>query len=156
VANFLFFANSLIYDANYFSPLMVRCYPSIHLSIYLWLYGPLLGLGRFFSSSFTQSVGLLGRGISPSQGCYLHTGQHKQIERTQTFMPQMGFEPTIPVFERAKTVHALDRATTAIGLVWCSSMYEIKCVGSRKRGWAASRELLTDTLYEIVRRSPGR
>jgi hypothetical protein len=26
----------------------------------------------------------------------------------------VGFEPTIPVFERAKTVHALDRATTMI------------------------------------------
>jgi hypothetical protein len=25
-------------------------------------------------------------------------------------MPREGFEPTIPVFERAKTVHALDRA----------------------------------------------
>jgi hypothetical protein len=24
-------------------------------------------------------------------------------------MPQVGFEPTIPVFERTKTVHALDR-----------------------------------------------
>jgi hypothetical protein len=30
-------------------------------------------------------------------------------------MPRVGFEPTIPVFERAKTVHALDRATTVIG-----------------------------------------
>jgi hypothetical protein len=28
----------------------------------------------------------------------------------------MGFEPTIPVFEQAKTVHVLDRATTVIGL----------------------------------------
>jgi hypothetical protein len=27
----------------------------------------------------------------------------------------MGFEHTIPVFERAKTVHALDRAVTVIG-----------------------------------------
>jgi hypothetical protein len=27
----------------------------------------------------------------------------------------MGFEPTIPVFERPKTVHALDRAATVIG-----------------------------------------
>jgi hypothetical protein len=27
----------------------------------------------------------------------------------------VGFEPTIPVFERAKTVHALDRAATVIG-----------------------------------------
>jgi hypothetical protein len=25
-------------------------------------------------------------------------------------MPRVGFETTIPVFERAKTVHALDRA----------------------------------------------
>jgi hypothetical protein len=30
-------------------------------------------------------------------------------------MPRVGFEPTIPVFERAKTVHALDGATTVIG-----------------------------------------
>jgi hypothetical protein len=28
----------------------------------------------------------------------------------------MGFEPTIPVLERAKTVHALDREATVIGL----------------------------------------
>jgi hypothetical protein len=30
-------------------------------------------------------------------------------------MPWMGFEPTIPVFELAKTFHALDRAATVIG-----------------------------------------
>jgi hypothetical protein len=30
-------------------------------------------------------------------------------------MPQVGFEPMIPVFEQAKTVHALDRATTVTG-----------------------------------------
>jgi hypothetical protein len=28
----------------------------------------------------------------------------------------MEFEATIPVFERAKTVHALDRTATAIGI----------------------------------------
>jgi hypothetical protein len=36
---------------------------------------------RFVSLQFLnlrQSVGLLGRGISPSQGRYLHTGQHKR------------------------------------------------------------------------------
>jgi hypothetical protein len=31
-------------------------------------------------------------------------------------MPLVGFETTIPAFERAKTVHALDRAATVIGL----------------------------------------
>jgi hypothetical protein len=30
-------------------------------------------------------------------------------------MPQVRFEPTIPVFERVKMVHALDRAATVIG-----------------------------------------
>jgi hypothetical protein len=30
-------------------------------------------------------------------------------------MPQVGFESTIPVFERAKTFHALDLAATVIG-----------------------------------------
>jgi hypothetical protein len=60
------------------------CYLSIYLSIYLSvclsIYGStvLVGLGRFFSFLMhTQSVGLLGRGISPSQGRYLHTEQHK-------------------------------------------------------------------------------
>jgi hypothetical protein len=30
-------------------------------------------------------------------------------------MPRVGFEPTIPFLERAKTFHALDRAATVIG-----------------------------------------
>jgi hypothetical protein len=33
-------------------------------------------------------------------------------------MPSMGFEPTISVLERAKTVHALDRAATVIGIMF--------------------------------------
>jgi hypothetical protein len=32
-------------------------------------------------------------------------------------MPQVGFEPTIVVFERAKRVHALDRAATVISIM---------------------------------------
>jgi hypothetical protein len=31
-------------------------------------------------------------------------------------MPRVGFEPTTPVFERAKTVHNLDGGVTVIGL----------------------------------------
>jgi hypothetical protein len=91
-----------------------------YLSIYL--YGStviLLDLGRFFSFLiYTQLVGLLGREISPSQGRYLRREQKKtQNKRTQTSMPWVGFESTIPPFERAKTVHALDRAATVIGSV---------------------------------------
>jgi hypothetical protein len=81
------------------------------------MHSRLLDLGRFFCFVvfFTEMVGLLGQGISPSQGRYLHTGQHKQNKRTETSIPQVGFEPTIPVFERAKTVHALDRSATVTG-----------------------------------------
>jgi hypothetical protein len=39
-----------------------------------------VGLGRFLSFSILlQSLGLLGWGISPSQGLYLHIEQHKHI-----------------------------------------------------------------------------
>jgi hypothetical protein len=53
------------------------------MSIYLWLYSPLLCVGRFFRFFifFTQSVGILGRVISPSQGLYLNIGQYKQHKR---------------------------------------------------------------------------
>jgi hypothetical protein len=68
---------------------------------------------RFVSLEFLNLrylAGLRGRGISPSQGRYLTQSQNKQ-----TSMPRVGIETTIPVFERAKTVYALDRAATVIG-----------------------------------------
>jgi hypothetical protein len=39
--------------------------------------------------------------------------------KTQASMPREGFEPTIRVVERTKTVHALDRAATVIGSKYC-------------------------------------
>jgi hypothetical protein len=43
-------------------------------------------LGAFlFSYSHAQLIGLLGQGISPSEDLYIHTGQHKQIERTDIY-----------------------------------------------------------------------
>jgi hypothetical protein len=38
-------------------------------------------------------------------------------------MPRVGFEPTIPVFERAKMVHASDRAVTVIGELYNNGPY---------------------------------
>jgi hypothetical protein len=46
-----------------------------------------------------------------------HRTTQTQNKRTQTCMPRVVFEPTIPVFERAKTVRALDRAATVIGIL---------------------------------------
>jgi hypothetical protein len=49
-----------------------------NLYLFIRLYSLLLDLGRFFIFLIpTQSAGLLGGGISPSQGLYLHTEQHK-------------------------------------------------------------------------------
>jgi hypothetical protein len=43
------------------------------------------------------------------------THRTTQNKRTQTSMPRVGFEPTTPVFEQVKTVHAADRAATLMG-----------------------------------------
>jgi hypothetical protein len=42
-----------------------------------------------------------------------HRTAQTQIKRTQTSRPQLRLEPTIPVFEQLKTVHALDRGATS-------------------------------------------
>jgi hypothetical protein len=63
-----------------------------------------------------QFLNLLGLEVIPSQGRCLHTRHHEENKRTQTSTPQVGFETTILMFERAKTVHALDRAATMIGI----------------------------------------
>jgi hypothetical protein len=69
---------------------------------------------------YSQSVGLLGRVLGPSQGLYLNTGQHKhrkthKYTHTPNIHARSGFEPTITESERAKTVHALDRSATVTG-----------------------------------------
>jgi hypothetical protein len=68
-----------------------------------------------FRNNFPQTVGLLGRVMSLSQGRYLNTGQHKRRINAYTHQSSMawvGLEPTISASEWAKTVHALDRAVT--------------------------------------------
>jgi hypothetical protein len=104
-------------------------YPKIfnvcNINLYLWSISVSLfpvvptlehgaSLKRFVSLQFLnpKTVGLLGRGISPSQDRYIY----KQNKRTQTSMPWMGFEPMNPAFERAKTIQALDRAATVFGI----------------------------------------
>jgi hypothetical protein len=72
--------------------------------------------------SIRQSVGPLGREISPAQDRYLHRTTKTQNKRRQTSKPQMGFEPVIPAFERAKT-YALDHAATVIGVLLLQGLY---------------------------------
>jgi hypothetical protein len=55
-----------------------------------------------------------------------HRRTQTQNKRTQISMLRVGFEATIPVFERAKTVHTLDRAATVIGIEHVQTSYKNK------------------------------
>jgi hypothetical protein len=54
-------------------------FPSLYMeNLFVWLYSPLLSLGSFFSFLIVHKVGRAPwTGISPPQGIYLHTEQHK-------------------------------------------------------------------------------
>jgi hypothetical protein len=57
----------------------------------------------------------------------IHRATQTQNKRTQTSMPQVGFELTISVFERAKTVHVLDSAATVIYCRFVNSLLSLPC-----------------------------
>jgi hypothetical protein len=80
---------------------------------------PLLGPGLFFSLViFFYTVPRTSwTGDQPvARPLLTHRTSQTQNKRTQTSMSRVGFEPTIPVFEQGKTVHALDSAPGMIDL----------------------------------------
>jgi hypothetical protein len=89
------------------------------LSIHLCIYGSTAlywSLAAFSVSwPFTQSVGLLGRGISPLHGCYLHTQDSTNRINAHKCPSLIWNSNPRSQRLRAKTVHALDRTTTVIG-----------------------------------------
>jgi hypothetical protein len=113
-----------------------HAYPHTHNNIILLLLLPSRArplacanselIGKF--ESCRQSVGFLGQGISPLQGRYQHMTTQTQNKHRQTFVPRVGFESTIPVFGRAKTFHALDRATTRTIGLYLYDMYNQKVI----------------------------
>jgi hypothetical protein len=91
--------------------------PTIYLSIYLSMaLQPIFDLGRFFTFFIFYTVCTTPwTGDKPVvRPLPTRRTVQTQNKRTQTSMPWMGFEPTIPVFERAMTVHVLDCAATVI------------------------------------------
>jgi hypothetical protein len=66
--------------------------------------------GRFFSFLILYTVGRAPwtEDQPVARPLPAHRTAQTQNKRTQTSMPRVGFETTIPVFERAKTVHTLD------------------------------------------------
>jgi hypothetical protein len=94
--------------------IVLNAYVTVSLSLSLSGSIALVDIDRFFSFlMYTQSVGVLGRGISHRKvATYTH-----RTTQTQISMHRVEFEPTIPMFERAKTVHALDRPATVIDVI---------------------------------------
>jgi hypothetical protein len=76
--------------------------------------------GRFFSFLILYTVSRTSwTGDQPVTGPLpTHRTTQTKNKGTQTSIPRVRLEPTIPVFERAMTVHALDRAATVIP-AWC-------------------------------------
>jgi hypothetical protein len=68
--------------------------------------------------SYRESVGLLGRGISPTQGRYLYGTTQTQDKSQQISVPRVEFEPMIPVFQRTKAFHTLNRVANV-----CSCLF---------------------------------
>jgi hypothetical protein len=71
-----------------------------------------------FHNFFAQSVGILGRVISPSQGRYLLTGQHEYRINAHTNIHALsGIRTYNSSLQRAKTFHAFDSGVIVIGTI---------------------------------------
>jgi hypothetical protein len=99
------------------------------LLISLWLYSP-SDPARFFSFLILYTVRRTPwTGDQPFvRPLPTERTTQTQNKSTHTCMPRVAFEPTTAAFGRAKTVHALDRATTVIGVnfTYCSQMISQK------------------------------
>jgi hypothetical protein len=105
--------------------LFCQIYLSIYISIYLSIYlsnslEPFVGPRPLFQflSLFTQSTGLLGRGISQSQGRYLHTDQHKHriiVHRHPCL--EWDLNPRPQCMSRRKQLLRLYDAATVMGIL---------------------------------------
>jgi hypothetical protein len=71
----------------------------------------------FFSFFVLHAVGRTPRTLDQpvARPLSAHETAQTQNKHTQISVPQVGIEPTVPVFVRSKTVHASDRAATGIG-----------------------------------------
>jgi hypothetical protein len=72
-------------------------------------------LAALFSASQTYTQDSLDGGSARRQGATYRTAQTYN-KHTQTYLLRAGFKLKTPAFERAKTVHALDLATSLMGI----------------------------------------
>jgi hypothetical protein len=105
--------------------------------LFQWLFQPIQGPRPLiqFRNHFPQTVGLLGRVISPSQGLYLNAGQHKHRINACT------------------NIHALSEIQTHDPSVRASE--DSSCL--RPRGYRDRRKIMTATVqFSLHNRQLGR
>jgi hypothetical protein len=116
-------SNEFIYSVN-----QLTCHTLDYVAsyfFYLWLCSP-CGPWPLFQFLNLYTVGrTLWMGDQP-----IARTLPTQNKCTQTSMPQVGFEPMIPLFEWAKIVRALDCTTTVISQVASCISYIYKLVSS--------------------------
>jgi hypothetical protein len=109
-------------------PMNSTCIPVIYLSIHPTARpptNPSTYLCRFLSFLIHTVSRISRTGDQPvTRPLPTYRTTQTQNKRPQTSMSRVEFEPTIPVFQRAKTVHGLDRAATLIGRyhLWANIM----------------------------------
>jgi hypothetical protein len=108
-------------------------------SIFLWHYSP-CGPRPLFQFLNLYTVGrTYWTGDQPvARPLPTHRTPQSQNKRTQTSMLRVGFEPSIPVFEREKSVHALDRAAIVTG---CCLMSQPLIIRAEREGFICERKL---------------
>jgi hypothetical protein len=76
-----------------------------------------LAVFQFLNPKHSRQASLDGGSARRKVVTYTQDNTKTQNKFVQTSMSRVGFELTTLVFERAKTIHALDRAATVIGQV---------------------------------------
>jgi hypothetical protein len=113
------YVNRVLTSCNLYIPLRKSndCHDTVYLSKALQPFGP----WPLFQFLNLYTVGRTHwKGNQPvARPRSAHRTTKTQNKRIQTSMPLVRFEPTIPVFKRTQTVHALDGAATAIGSWYC-------------------------------------
>jgi hypothetical protein len=122
-----------VYSVNHHCIPLVKCKLKhvMHIVLYIYLiylsiYSP-CGCWPLF-----QLINLYTFGRTPWTGdgpvtgpLPKHSGKQTQNKSTQTFLPRVGFEPTIPVFKRVKTVQKL--------VNWKINQIEVSRLDSNRR-----------------------
>jgi hypothetical protein len=106
---------TMYHDRHLQNHYLITIHRCLILSVYL-LYRPLLDIGHFFSFLILYTVGRTPWTTDQAVTRPLSAQRTAQTQNkcTQTPMLQVRIELTVPVFGRAKTVHALDRAATVV------------------------------------------